>query len=88
LEGVGALWRGNLTNTMRYVPSIGLNFYFKSIFYSLFKVHEYSHLPVKQFFISLLAAGTGGACTEAIVYPLDFARTRLAVDVLVGNNKR
>ena len=34
-EGVKALWRGNLTNLVRYVPSIGLNFYFRSIFFTL-----------------------------------------------------
>jgi len=35
-----------------------------------------------------LAGGCAGTSTEFIVYPLDFARTRLAVDVLLGKHKR
>ena len=37
---------------------------------------------------STLAGGCAGVSTEFIIYPLDFARTRLAVDVLLGKHKR
>jgi len=35
-----------------------------------------------------LAGGCAGASTELIVYPLDFARTRLATDLLSSKGKR
>jgi len=73
---------------MRYVPSIGLNFYFRSLFKSLFNVESFKGTKGKYFVFSTLAGGCAGVSTEFIVYPLDFARTRLAVDVLLGKHKR
>jgi solute carrier family 25 (adenine nucleotide translocator) protein 4/5/6/31 len=73
---------------MRYVPSIGLNFYFRSLFKTLFKVETYKKTKSKYFIYSTLAGGCAGVTTEFIVYPLDFTRTRLAVDVLLGKHER
>jgi solute carrier family 25 (adenine nucleotide translocator) protein 4/5/6/31 len=35
-EGVGALWRGNLANVLRYFPTQALNFAFKDQFKRMF----------------------------------------------------
>lgn len=37
---------------------------------------------------SITAGGLGGMATTCIVYPLDYARTRLASDVGVGKNRK
>jgi len=58
-----------------------LNFAFKDTF----KVYLCPFNPktekVKFFFGNLASGGAAGACSLAFVYPLDFARTRLAADM-------
>merc|ERR1712205_127606 len=56
-QGVGAFWRGNMANVVRYFPWFGVN---------------------------MASGGLAGASSLLIVYPLDFARTRLGADVGKG----
>jgi len=83
-QGLGAFWRGNLTNVIRYFPTQAFNFAFKDSIKSLFP--RYS--PEKQFLLFFLtnmaSGGLAGAGSLCIVYPLDYARTRLASDVGSG----
>lgn len=37
---------------------------------------------------SMLAGGLAGGCTISMVYPLDFARTKLSTDVLSGGKRK
>jgi len=78
-EGIISLWRGNVINLMRYFPTQAFNFAFKDTFKKLF-----SNNPIKNFnkFVmgNFLAGGLAGALSMFILYPLDFGRTRLAVD--------
>merc|ERR1712023_369288 len=53
-QGMGAFWRGNGTNIIRYFPTQA---------------------------VQLASGGFAGAASLSIVYPLDYARTRLASDV-------
>lgn len=80
-EGTAAYWKGNWTNVIRYFPTTAFNFAFKDYFIRTFQKYD----PVKQpnmFLLgNLLAGGSAGMCCTMIVYPLDFARTRLGVDV-------
>ena len=84
-QGVSSLWRGNMANIIRYFPTQALNFAFKDKYKKIFVRHD----PKKDFFKffagNLASGGAAGATSLAVVYPLDFARTRLAADV--GNNK-
>lgn len=80
-QGTAALWRGNLANVVRYFPTQAFNFAFKDFFKNLFPNYSPKE-QFWQFFASNMASGgLAGAGSLAIVYPLDFARTRLAADV-------
>jgi solute carrier family 25 (adenine nucleotide translocator) protein 4/5/6/31 len=87
-QGVSSLWRGNLANVIRYFPTQAFNFAFKDFFKSLFPKYN-KKTQFWQFFGTQLASGgLAGAASLMIVYPLDFARTRLAADVGKGGKDR
>jgi len=80
-EGVGAFWRGNLANVIRYFPTQALNFAFKDTYKKVFCPYNPKTDMWKFFFGNLASGGAAGATSLMVVYPLDFARTRLAADV-------
>ena len=43
---------------------------------------------MKYAYASIMAGATGASCSLSIVYPLDFARTRLSTDVGKGKDER
>merc|ERR1712060_964741 len=84
-QGFAALWSGNLANVIRYFPTQALNFAFKDTFKKLFLDGVDKKNQFWRFFIGNLASGgAAGATSLCFVYPLDFARTRLAADVGSG----
>jgi len=83
-QGVGAFWRGNLTNIIRYFPTQAFNFAFKDGIKELFPKADKNTEFGKFFAINMAAGGIAGAGSLMIVYPLDYARTRLASDVGSG----
>jgi solute carrier family 25 (adenine nucleotide translocator) protein 4/5/6/31 len=81
-QGFLALWRGNLANVIRYFPTQALNFAFKDTYKRLFIGGVDKKKEFWKFFIGNLASGgAAGATSLCFVYPLDFARTRLAADI-------
>eukprot|EP01066_Platyproteum_vivax_P008232 Platyproteum_vivax@DN3408_c0_g1_i1.p1 len=80
-QGLISFWRGNWANCVRYFPTQALNFAFKEKYQKFFVRHD----PKKdfwKFFAGMLASGgAAGATSLAFVYPLDFARTRMGMDV-------
>jgi solute carrier family 25 (adenine nucleotide translocator) protein 4/5/6/31 len=84
-QGIKAFWRGNLTNIIRYSPSYGFSFAFKDGIKSrLFPdANKYTDDFGKVFIINIGSAGLAGATSPLIIYPLDYARTRLASDAVV-----
>ena len=80
-EGVSAFWRGNLANVIRYFPTQALNFAFKDTYKKIFCPFNPKTDFWKFFFGNLASGGAAGATSLCVVYPLDFARTRLAADV-------
>lgn len=86
-QGIGAFWRGNLTNIIRYFPTQAFNFAFKDSIKALFpKVDKKTEFG-KFFLINMASGGLAGAGSLMIVYPLDYARTRLASDVGSGKQQ-
>jgi len=86
-EGVSALWRGNLANVIRYFPTQALNFAFKDTYKKIFCPFD-SKTQKGLFFVgNVLSGGAAGATSSLFVYPLDFARTRLAADIGKGNRE-
>lgn len=87
-QGVTALWRGNLANVIRYFPTQALNFAFKDTYKRLFIDGIDKKKEFWKFFAGNLASGgAAGATSLCFVYPLDFARTRLAADIGVKGNR-
>merc|ERR1711907_851442 len=80
-QGVMALWRGNLANVIRYFPTQALNFACKDTYKKWFCPFNPKTEPVKFFAGNMASGGAAGATSLCFVYPLDFARTRLAADV-------
>jgi len=87
-EGVAALWRGNLANVIRYFPTQSLNFAFKDTYKTIFCPYNPKTQFWKFFVGNLASGGAAGATSLMFVYPLDFARTRLAADVGKGNERQ
>uniref|UniRef100_A0A0M3IEK3 ADP/ATP translocase n=1 Tax=Ascaris lumbricoides TaxID=6252 RepID=A0A0M3IEK3_ASCLU len=87
-QGLVALWRGNLANVIRYFPTQALNFAFKDTFKDMFMKGIDKKTQFWKFFAGNLAAGgAAGAASMCFVYPLDFARTRLAADIGKGASR-
>ncbi|KOB61648.1 Stress-sensitive B [Operophtera brumata] len=88
-QGFSAFWRGNLANVIRYFPTQALNFAFKDKYKQMFLGGVDKHTQFWRYFAGNLASGgAAGATSLCFVYPLDFARTRLAADVGKGSEKR
>jgi len=81
-QGFLAFWRGNLANVIRYFPTQALNFAFKDKYKQVFLGGVDKKTQFFRYFLGNLASGgAAGATSLCFVYPLDFARTRLAADV-------
>jgi len=81
-QGVTAYWRGNFANVIRYFPTQALNFAFKDKYKQVFLGGVDKNKQFMRYFLGNLASGgLAGATSLCFVYPLDFARTRLAADV-------
>jgi solute carrier family 25 (adenine nucleotide translocator) protein 4/5/6/31 len=81
-QGVLAYWRGNLANVIRYFPTQALNFAFKDKYKQIFLSGVDKKKQFWRYFAGNLASGgAAGATSLCFVYPLDFARTRLAADI-------
>ncbi|MPC19786.1 ADP/ATP translocase 3-like [Portunus trituberculatus] len=88
-QGMLAYWRGNLANVIRYFPTQALNFAFKDKYKQIFLGGVDKKTQFWRFFLGNLASGgAAGATSLCFVYPLDFARTRLAADIGKGPEQR
>jgi len=86
-QGINAFWRGNFTNIIRYFPTQAFNFAFKDGIKALFPKADKKTEFGKFFMINMASGGLAGAGSLIIVYPLDYARTRLASDVGTGKQQ-
>jgi len=80
-QGFLSFWRGNVVNVVRYFPTQALNFAFKDKYKALFLDGVTPDQFWRFFAGNLASGGAAGATSLMIVYPLDFARTRLGADV-------
>jgi len=88
-QGFISFWRGNLANVIRYFPTQALNFAFKDKYKKIFLGGVDGKTQFWRYFAGNLASGgAAGATSLCFVYPLDFARTRLAADIGKGNAER
>lgn len=81
-EGYFSLWRGNSTNVIRYFPTQALNFAFKDYFNGLPALSAKAEdSKGRRLARRVLNGGLAGSLTTLFVHPLDFARTRIGVDI-------
>jgi len=80
-QGVVSFWRGNVANVIRYFPAQALSFSFKSLFARLSRPYDKNKQRVRFFLNNMLVGGMAGASALMLLYPMDFARTRMGVDV-------
>jgi len=85
-QGMAAFWRGNFTNCIRYFPTQAFNLSFKDTIKKMFPKANPKTEFAMFFAINMASGGLAAAGSLCIVYPLDYARTRLASDV--GGGKK
>jgi len=85
-QGPAAFWRGNFTNCIRYFPTQAINLASKDAIKGLFPKFSAKTDFWKFFAVNMASGGLAGAVSLMVVYPLDYARTRLASDV--GSGKK
>lgn len=85
-QGFKRFWDGNFTNCIRYFPTQAFNLSFKDTFKRMFPKYNPKTEFMNFFGANLVSGGASAACSLTIVYPLDYARTRLASDV--GSGKK
>lgn len=85
-QGIQAFWRGNFTNCIRYFPTQAINLASKDAIKGMFPRYSPKTEFWSFFAVNLASGGAAGAFSLSFVYPLDYARTRLASDV--GSGKK
>jgi len=85
-QGMRRFWDGNFTNCLRYFPTQAFNLAFKDSFKKMFPKYDPKTEFLHFFGANLVSGGLAAAGSLTIVYPLDYARTRLASDV--GSGKK
>ena len=79
-EGFFSLWRGNLAACLNYFPKQGIYILVLEDVKTIFKPNKNEGYAIN--FVKTIASGSAaGAITLTGMYPLDYARTQLAVDV-------
>jgi solute carrier family 25 (adenine nucleotide translocator) protein 4/5/6/31 len=76
-----------MANVIRYFPTQALNFAFKDFYKRTLNPFDKKVQPGMFFIGNIASGGAAGASSLLFVYPLDFARTRLAVDVGSGGDR-
>ncbi|CAI2376208.1 unnamed protein product [Moneuplotes crassus] len=87
-QGYLSLWRGNLANIYRYFPTQALNFACKEKYKQYLNPYDKEKQPAKFFYGNIISGSAAGATSLLIVYPLDFARTRLAADCGIHSQRQ
>jgi len=79
--GPQSLWRGNVANCIRYVPTAAFNLMFKDNIKKMFPKYNPKE-NFAGFAATQVASGAAaGGCTNTLVYPLIYVRTVLGADL-------
>jgi solute carrier family 25 (adenine nucleotide translocator) protein 4/5/6/31 len=79
--GATSLWRGNVANCIRYVPTAAFNLAFKDNIKKMFPKYN-KQTEFGKFAASQIASGAmAGGATNTLVYPLIYVRTVLGADI-------
>mmetsp|Transcript_13246 Transcript_13246/g.26458 ORF Transcript_13246/g.26458 Transcript_13246/m.26458 type:complete len:359 (-) Transcript_13246:124-1200(-) len=96
-QGFLSFWRGNGANVVRQAGNAGLNFmlmdHYRSIIRPLNALssadghHSDRQHRRRNQISSFLSGGLAGGTATTVLYPIEFMRTRLAMDVGVGSTR-
>jgi len=86
-QGFKSYWRGNLVNCLRYAPQQGSALAFNDLINDMFPKYDSKTQLWQSVASKLVSGGLAGAIANTICYPFDFARTRLASDLVKGGGK-
>merc|ERR1711934_600836 len=79
--GATSLWRGNVANCVRYVPTAAFNLMFKDTIKGLFPKYN-KNTDFSKFAMAQIGSGAAaGGLTNTLVYPLIYVRTVLGADL-------
>merc|ERR1712196_484834 len=79
--GASSLWRGNVANCVRYVPTAAFNLMFKDTIKGMFPKYN-KNTDFAMFAATQITSGAfAGGLTNALVYPLIYVRTVLGADL-------
>lgn len=79
--GPTSLWRGNVANCVRYVPTAACNLMFKDTIKRIFPKYD-KNKNIGMFAATQIASGSlAGGITNTLVYPLIYVRTALGADI-------
>lgn len=79
--GVSSLWRGNVANCIRYVPTAAFNLAFKDNIKKMFPKFD-KKTDFGKFAMAQVGSGAlAGGATNTLVYPLIYVRTVLGADL-------
>merc|ERR1711903_404430 len=79
--GASSLWRGNVANCVRYVPTAACNLMFKDTIKGLFPKYN-KNTDFGMFAVTQVSSGAlAGGVTNTLVYPLIYVRTVLGADL-------
>jgi len=79
--GPTSLWRGNVANCVRYVPTAAFNLMFKDNIKRMFPKYD-SKKEFGKFAATQITSGAfAGGLTNTLVYPLIYVRTALGADI-------
>jgi len=78
--GASSLWRGNVANCVRYVPTAAFNLMFKDTIKGLFPKTDKKDFA-KFAAVQVSSGSLAGGITNALVYPLIYVRTVLGADL-------
>merc|ERR1712216_28388 len=84
--GASSLWRGNVANCIRYVPTAACNLMFKDAIKGMFPKANKDKEFGKFAAIQIASGSAAGGATNTIVYPLIYVRTVLGADL--GKEKK
>ncbi|KAF1745548.1 hypothetical protein MXB_4001 [Myxobolus squamalis] len=80
-EGLYPFWRGNLANVIRYFPTQALNFSFLDKIKLMWSTKQDDSFG-RKLYVNMASGGCAGSSSLLFVYSLDYARTRLANDII------
>merc|ERR1711865_1281526 len=79
--GTTSLWRGNVANCIRYVPTAACNLMFKDTVKRLFPKYNKNTQFTNFAMVQVASGSVAGGITNTLVYPLIYVRTALGADI-------